>query len=71
MSVVTRSFGKGESLLLIESIPLVSCSNCGERYFSARTMHEIERIKASRESISAVKGVSVAAFDTIVDGSDR
>jgi YgiT-type zinc finger domain-containing protein len=43
---VTRSFGRGASLLVIEGIPLWVCPHCGESYFSARTMREIERIKA-------------------------
>jgi YgiT-type zinc finger domain-containing protein len=42
---VTRSFGRGHSLVVIESIPYISCSRCGERYFTARTMREIERLK--------------------------
>ncbi|WP_082218313.1 YgiT-type zinc finger protein [Kamptonema formosum] len=29
---ITRSYGKGEDLLLIENIPAVSCPDCGETY---------------------------------------
>ena len=59
---VTRSFGKGDNLLVIEAIPLVSCSNCGESYFTAETMHEIERVKAHRKSLGVSRPVSVAHF---------
>ncbi len=39
-----------------------TCVNCGETYFTAQTMHEIERIKSLRKSISKKRSVSVAAF---------
>lgn len=60
--LVTRSFGKGANLLVIEGIPSTSCSNCGESYFTASTMHEIERVKAHRKSLSVARPVAVAAF---------
>ena len=60
---VTRSFGKGANLLVIEGVPLWSCPCCGESYFTAKTMHEIERIKALRKSVAVKRSVSVAAFD--------
>ena len=40
---VSRSYGKGEDLLVIEGVPVVSCPNCGESYLTAETLHEIER----------------------------
>lgn len=61
---VTRSYGKGADLLVIESIPMWSCPNCGESYFTAQTMHEIERIKALRKSVAKSRPVSVAAFES-------
>ena len=60
---MTRSYGRGADLLVIENIPLWSCPNCGESYFTAQTLHEIERIKALRKSIAVRKNVSVAAFE--------
>ena len=60
---VTRSFGKGANLLVIEGVPLWSCPSCGESYFTAKTMHEIERIKALRKSVAIRRSVSVAAFE--------
>jgi YgiT-type zinc finger domain-containing protein len=59
---VTRSYGKGASLLVIESIPLHSCPHCGEAYFTAATLHEIERIRALRNAVSVVRPVAVATF---------
>ena len=44
---VTRSYGKGDDLLVIENIPVISCPHCGESYMTAETLHEIERITVS------------------------
>ncbi len=40
-----------------------SCPSCGESYFSAQTLHEIERIKALRKSVAIHRPVAVAAFE--------
>ena len=40
-----------------------SCSRCGESYFTAQTMHEIERIKALRKSVAVSRSVPVAAIE--------
>ena len=61
---VTRSFGKASSLLVIEAIPMWFCPSCGESYFSAQTLHEVERIKALRNSVAIRRQVPVAAFQT-------
>ncbi|MEA3440980.1 MAG: type II toxin-antitoxin system MqsA family antitoxin [Chloroflexota bacterium] len=59
---VTRSYGKGDSLLIIENIPVISCPHCGESYLTAETLHEIERIKKHRKSWAEQRNVAVAAF---------
>ena len=59
---VTRSFGKASALLVIEAIPMFSCPDCGESYFSAQTLHEIERIKALRKSVAISRSIPVASF---------
>ena len=59
---VTRSYGRGENLLVIENVPLVSCPHCGKSYFTAETLHEIERIKLHRQSFAVKRSVAVADF---------
>lgn len=59
---ITRTYGKGNDLLVIENIPLVSCPDCGESYFTAATLHEIERIELNRCSIAVERPVEVASF---------
>ena len=59
---VTRSYGKGADLLIIENVPIVNCPHCGESYLTAETLHEIERIKLHRKSFAKERSVPVAAF---------
>jgi YgiT-type zinc finger domain-containing protein len=60
---VTEAFGKGKDMLIIENIPMISCPNCGESYFTADTLHEIERIKLHRKSFAVERPVPVASFE--------
>ena len=62
---ISRSFGAGKDLLVIEGIPLISCSSCGESYFTAETLHEIERIKLHREGFAETRRVHVAKFHQV------
>ena len=58
---ITETYGKGENLIVIEDI-LVSCPHCGESYFTADTLHEIERIKLHHKSLAVERSVPVAKF---------
>jgi YgiT-type zinc finger domain-containing protein len=60
--LMTRSYGKGAKLLVIEDVPVVVCPHCGESYLTAETLHEIERIKVHRRSLAKPRNVSVAVF---------
>ncbi|HEV7509899.1 MAG TPA: type II toxin-antitoxin system MqsA family antitoxin [Thermoanaerobaculia bacterium] len=59
---MTRSYGKGATLLVIENVPVVVCPHCGESYLTAETLHEIERIKLHRRSFAKSRSVPVASF---------
>ncbi len=59
---VSRSYGKGAALLMIEEVPVVSCPHCGQSYLSAETLHEIERIKRHRSELAAERPVAVAVI---------
>jgi YgiT-type zinc finger domain-containing protein len=62
VKLVTRSYGSGDDLLVIEHIPMVSCPHCGSSYFEAKTLHGIERIRAGRKTIAVTRDVAVAEF---------
>jgi len=59
---VTRSYGKGENLLVVENVPVVVCPNCGESYLTADTLHEVERLKLHRKKLAQERRVAVVAF---------
>jgi YgiT-type zinc finger domain-containing protein len=59
---MTRIYGKGEDLLIIEHVPVIQCPHCGESYLTAETLHEIERMKRQRRKISVMRSVPVAEF---------
>ena len=59
---VTRSYGKGKKLFVIENVPVITCSQCGESYLTADTLHEIERIKIHRSNLTEERKVPVAVF---------
>lgn len=59
---VTRSYGSGANLLVIENVPVISCPHCGETYLSADTLHELDRLKAHRRSLASKRSVPVLAF---------
>jgi YgiT-type zinc finger domain-containing protein len=59
---ITRTYGKGKDLLVIENIPVLTCFHCGESYLTAETLHEIERIKLNRKSLAVERPVEVASF---------
>ena len=59
---VSRSYGKGPSLLVIENVPTVSCPSCGESYLTAETLREIDRIKRERQDVAVERPVPVASF---------
>lgn len=59
---VTRSYGSGRNLLVIENVPAISCPHCGETYLEADTMHELERLKTHRRALASKRSVPVVAF---------
>ena len=60
---VTRSYGNGQDLLVIENVPVISCQHGGESYLTAETLHELERIKLHRQNYAVKRPVSVAEFE--------
>ena len=59
---VSRSYGKGRELFVIEDVPVVSCPDCGESYLTSETLHELERIRLHRQSFATERPVPVAVF---------
>jgi hypothetical protein len=43
-------------------LPLVACPRCGESYFTAETLHEIEDCRRHRRTCAVERPVRVANF---------
>ena len=59
---ITRSYGKGDNLLLIDNVPVINCPHCEESYLTAETLHEIERIKLHRRNFASKRTISIAGY---------
>ena len=59
---VTRSVGAGKDTLVVGHVPMVVCPNCGESYFTADTLHELERLKLHRSSIEVLRQVPMVEY---------
>jgi YgiT-type zinc finger domain-containing protein len=57
---ITRAYGKGDDVLLIEDVPVISCPDCGESYVTAETLHQIDQIKRERQRFAVERFVEVA-----------
>jgi YgiT-type zinc finger domain-containing protein len=58
----TKSFGRGDNLVVIENILIVHCSRCHESYLTADTARELDRIRKNRRRLGKEKRVLVASF---------
>ena len=59
---VSRSYGKGRSLLVVENVPVTSCPHCGESYLSADAAIELDRIRENSRKYAVKREVPVAQF---------
>ena len=55
----TKSFGRGDKLVVIENIPTVHCHGS---YVTAETARELDRIRKNRRTVGKAKQVLVASF---------
>jgi len=59
---LSRSYGKGDKVLVIENVPVVVCRHCGGSYMTAKTLHEIERLKLHRKHVKAKRFAPVISY---------
>lgn len=59
---VSKCYGKDESLLVIEDVPVISCPHCAESYLTAKTLREIDNIKHNRNNTAVQRHVFVAVL---------
>jgi YgiT-type zinc finger domain-containing protein len=54
--------GKGESMFVIEDVPVISCRHCGESYLTAETLHRLDQVRRGQQQLPTRYQVPVAAF---------
>lgn len=59
---MTKVYGHGASLMVIEDVPVCVCPHCGESYLTAETLREIEHIKTHKKKLSVKRSMPVAQF---------
>lgn len=59
---VSRTYGRGKDILVIENVPIVTCPHCGESYLEADTLHEIERIKLHKKNFAVKRSVPIISY---------
>ncbi len=59
---ISRSFGSGDRIFVIDNIPLIVCPHCGESYFSADTLQELERLKLHHNNVETKRQAPVVEF---------
>jgi YgiT-type zinc finger domain-containing protein len=65
-TVITRTYGKGDDLLVIEDVPVISCRNCGIDLISAETFHALNKLRTSAEVRAAKRLVAVVGYNEAV-----
>jgi len=58
----SRSYGKGNQVLVIDNVPIVVCPHCGESYITAETLREIERLKLHKKHVKAKRLAPVISY---------
>jgi len=58
---LTKTLGRGASMLVVEDVPVVVCPNCGV-YMTAETLYEIERLKLHARSLAKKRSVATVSF---------
>ena len=59
---VSRSYGRGGDLVVVENIPVISCPHCGEKYLTADTLREIERLRKERRNLAVKREVEILSY---------
>ena len=61
---ITVDFRWGDQLFIVENVPVEICSQCGERYYSAKVSHKLDDIvkKGNSESQKPRKTLEIPVY---------
>lgn len=58
----TKLFGKGESAVVIENVPVRQCDNCGESYYDPSVSQMIDDLLAHPEKHAVTRQINVVSL---------
>ncbi len=58
----SHAFGRGAKMLVVEDIPTMSCSNCGQTYLTGDVLKMLEEILKNQAKYVTQRTVNVAEF---------
>jgi len=59
---VSRVYGEGADLVVIEHVPVIFCSNCHESYLTLQTVEAIDEVIERKVEKTARRQVAVATL---------
>ena len=59
---VSRTYGKGKNMVVIDDVPIVVCPSCGQSYMTADTLHRIARLKLHKNSVKCKRVAPVISY---------
>ena len=62
MVKISRTYGRGVKEFLVRNIPTISCPHCGDSFLTAKTLHELERIKTNPGKLAEKRKIAVVEF---------
>ncbi len=57
----SKAYGKDDSLIVVENVPMISCRECGMDFLSIKTVGQLERLRDNLAEVP-VRPVHVAIF---------
>jgi YgiT-type zinc finger domain-containing protein len=54
--------GRGERMMLVDNVPVISCKNCGESYMTSDTIHKLDEIRVKQKEKSIKRKIAVTEF---------
>lgn len=59
-----KAYGRGDDLLVIEDVPVISCRTCGQNFVDAAAARAIDHVLRNRQEAAARRPVAVASLAT-------
>ncbi len=54
--------GKADRMVVVENVPMTSCSNCGHDYFSAEVARMLDAVRSGQQHLTSRRSIPVFEF---------